>query len=46
MKCRGRLVTAHCWDFEDPRLLVCRAQKLETRESRTSSKSTKIDDEV
>ncbi|XP_046824576.1 intraflagellar transport protein 140 homolog isoform X2 [Vespa crabro] len=46
MKCRGRLVTAHCWDFEDPRLLVCRAQKLETRESKTSSKSTKIDDEI
>ncbi|XP_035743577.1 intraflagellar transport protein 140 homolog [Vespa mandarinia] len=46
MKCRGRLVTAHCWDFEDPRLLVCRAQKLETRESKTSSKSTKIDDEA
>lgn len=45
MKCKGRLVTAHCWDFEDPRLLVCRAQKVETRESKTS-KSTKNDDEV
>ncbi|XP_014614871.1 PREDICTED: intraflagellar transport protein 140 homolog [Polistes canadensis] len=43
MKCRGRLVTAHCWDFEDPRLLVCRAQKLETRES---TKSDEIDDEA
>lgn len=33
-QCRGRLVTAHCWDMEDPRLLVCRAQKLESRDSK------------
>ncbi|XP_015439170.1 PREDICTED: intraflagellar transport protein 140 homolog [Dufourea novaeangliae] len=38
VKCRGRLVTAHCWDVEDPRLLVCRAQRLETRDSKHSSK--------
>ncbi|KOC69370.1 Intraflagellar transport protein 140 like protein [Habropoda laboriosa] len=38
VKCRGRLVTAHCWDVEDPRLLVCRAQKLDARDSKHSSK--------
>lgn len=38
VKCRGRLVTAHCWDVEDSRLLVCRAQRLEARDSRYSSK--------
>ncbi|XP_076624343.1 intraflagellar transport protein rempA [Colletes latitarsis] len=37
-KCKGRLVTAHCWDLEDPRLLVCRAQRLETRDSKNSLK--------
>ncbi|XP_031832698.1 intraflagellar transport protein rempA isoform X2 [Nomia melanderi] len=40
VKCRGRLVTAHCWDVEDPRLLVCRAQRLETRDSKQASKQT------
>ncbi|XP_050592532.1 intraflagellar transport protein 140 homolog isoform X2 [Bombus affinis] len=44
VKCRGRLVTAHCWDAEDPRLLVCRAQKLETRDSKCSSKQDNEDD--
>ncbi|EZA61734.1 hypothetical protein DMN91_004415 [Ooceraea biroi] len=34
-QCRGRLVTAHCWDLEDPRLLVCRAQRLENRDSKS-----------
>ncbi|XP_076161592.1 intraflagellar transport protein rempA isoform X2 [Ptiloglossa arizonensis] len=38
VKCRGRLVTAHCWDVEDPKLLVCRAQKLETRDSKRLAK--------
>ncbi|XP_066587942.1 intraflagellar transport protein 140 homolog [Prorops nasuta] len=33
---RGRLVTAHCWDTEDPRLLICRAQKLESRYNKSS----------
>ncbi|KAG7210438.1 hypothetical protein KM043_011970 [Ampulex compressa] len=41
VKCRGRLVTAHNWDVEDPRLLVCRAQKLETRDSKQASKLIK-----
>ncbi|XP_012271619.1 intraflagellar transport protein 140 homolog [Orussus abietinus] len=36
--CKGRLVTAHCWDTDDPRLLVCRAQKLETRDSKANSR--------
>lgn len=44
VKCRGRLVTAHCWDVEDPRLLVCRAQKLETRDFKYSSKQDNEDD--
>ncbi|XP_036142588.1 intraflagellar transport protein 140 homolog [Monomorium pharaonis] len=33
-QCKGRLVTAHCWDMEDPRLLVCRAQRLESYNSK------------
>ncbi|XP_012060565.1 PREDICTED: intraflagellar transport protein 140 homolog [Atta cephalotes] len=37
-QCKGRLVTAHCWDVEDPRLLVCRAQKLEKRDSKSFNK--------
>ncbi|XP_018367510.1 PREDICTED: intraflagellar transport protein 140 homolog isoform X1 [Trachymyrmex cornetzi] len=37
-QCKGRLVTAHCWDVEDPRLLVCRAQKLEKRDSKNFNK--------
>ncbi|XP_076680544.1 intraflagellar transport protein rempA [Andrena cerasifolii] len=37
VKCRGRLVTAHCWDVEDPRLLVCRAQRLDMRDSKSTS---------
>ncbi|KYN32641.1 hypothetical protein ALC56_13123 [Trachymyrmex septentrionalis] len=37
-QCKGRLVTAHCWDIEDPRLLVCRAQKLEKRDSKSFNK--------
>ncbi|CAK9817048.1 Intraflagellar transport protein 140 homolog [Anthophora quadrimaculata] len=40
VKCRGRLVTAHSWDVEDPRLLVCRAQKLEPKDSKYSSKQS------
>ncbi|XP_017888145.1 intraflagellar transport protein 140 homolog [Ceratina calcarata] len=44
VKCRGRLVTAHCWDAEDPRLLVCRAQRLETRDLKQSSKLTNEND--
>ncbi|KYM98003.1 PREDICTED: intraflagellar transport protein 140 homolog [Cyphomyrmex costatus] len=37
-QCKGRLVTAHCWDVEDPRLLICRAQKLEKRDSKSLNK--------
>ncbi|XP_012255289.2 intraflagellar transport protein 140 homolog [Athalia rosae] len=37
MQCKGRLVTSHCWDDEDPRLLVCRAQSLEAPDSRPPS---------
>lgn len=33
IKSKGRLVTAHCWDTEDPRVLVCRAQKIESTDS-------------
>ncbi|XP_076752394.1 intraflagellar transport protein rempA [Xylocopa sonorina] len=44
VKCRGRLVTAHCWDVEDPRLLVCRAQRLETRDSKCLSKQSNSND--
>ncbi|XP_020285443.1 intraflagellar transport protein 140 homolog isoform X2 [Pseudomyrmex gracilis] len=33
-QCKGRLVTAHCWDVEDPRLLICRAQRLDTQDSK------------
>ncbi|KAF3422708.1 hypothetical protein E2986_01971 [Frieseomelitta varia] len=44
VKCRGRLVTAHCWDVEDPRLLVCRAQRLELRDSKHSSKQNNEND--
>ncbi|XP_015590632.1 intraflagellar transport protein 140 homolog [Cephus cinctus] len=43
-KCKGRLVTAHCWDADDPRLLICRAQKLETRDSRPTSRLIGIED--
>ncbi|XP_070526562.1 uncharacterized protein [Cardiocondyla obscurior] len=32
-QCKGRLITAHCWDVEEPRLLVCRAQRLESHNS-------------
>lgn len=42
-QCRARLVTAHCWDMEDPRLLVCRAQKLESHDSKSFHKN---DDKV
>ncbi|GAB1869232.1 Intraflagellar transport protein 140 homolog [Camponotus japonicus] len=38
-QCRARLVTAHCWDMEDPRLLVCRAQKLESHDSKSFHKN-------
>lgn len=38
-QCKGRLVTAHCWDMEDPRLLVCRAQRLDSRDSKSYYKS-------
>lgn len=43
-KCKGRLVTAHCWDVEDPRLLVCRAQRLETQDSKHSTKQNNEND--
>ncbi|XP_058796246.1 intraflagellar transport protein 140 homolog isoform X2 [Phymastichus coffea] len=39
-KCRGRLVTSHCWDNDDPRLLICRAQKPESLNSKSSSELT------
>ena len=35
-KCKGRLVTAHCWDNDDPRLLICRAQRPESFNSKSS----------
>lgn len=41
-QCRGRLVTAHCWDVEDPRLLVCRAQRLESRGSKNFNKNNEV----
>ncbi|KAL0099546.1 hypothetical protein PUN28_019749 [Cardiocondyla obscurior] len=34
-QCKGRLITAHCWDVEEPRLLVCRAQRLESHDSKS-----------
>jgi len=37
-QCKGRLVTAHCWDVEDPRLLVCRAQRMESQDSKSFKK--------
>ncbi|XP_046604167.1 intraflagellar transport protein 140 homolog [Neodiprion virginianus] len=37
IQCKGRLVTSHCWDDDDPRLLVCRAQKLDSANSRPPS---------
>ncbi|KAJ8664480.1 hypothetical protein QAD02_006142 [Eretmocerus hayati] len=36
-QCKGRLVTAHCWDNDDPRLLICRAQRPESFRSKSSS---------
>jgi len=45
-QCKGRLVTAHCWDLEDPRLLVCRAQKLESRDSKNFNKNNNIQTSV
>ncbi|OAD53382.1 hypothetical protein WN48_10260 [Eufriesea mexicana] len=44
VKCKGRLVTAHCWDIEDPRLLVCRAQRLEIQDSKYSTKQNNEND--
>nr|XP_033335798.1 intraflagellar transport protein 140 homolog [Megalopta genalis] len=46
VKCRGRLVTAHCWDVEDPRLLVCCAQRLETRDSKHSKQNNENEFDV
>ncbi|XP_043479538.1 intraflagellar transport protein 140 homolog [Leptopilina heterotoma] len=43
-KCKGRLVTAHCWDTDDPRLLICRAQKPETRDSKSTKSSSESDE--
>ncbi|XP_043280056.1 intraflagellar transport protein 140 homolog isoform X2 [Venturia canescens] len=43
LKSRGRLVTAHCWDTSDPRVLVCRAQKIEGRSSK--NKNLAIDEQ-
>jgi len=37
-QCKGRLVTAHCWDVEDPRLLVCRAQRMESHDFKSFKK--------
>lgn len=42
-KCKGRLVTAHCWDTDDPRLLICRAQKPEARDSKSLKASNESD---
>ncbi|KAK0096463.1 hypothetical protein PV326_005425 [Microctonus aethiopoides] len=39
-KSNARLVTAHCWDTVDPRLLVCRAQKTEIRSTKGSAKGS------
>ncbi|XP_076655730.1 intraflagellar transport protein rempA [Halictus rubicundus] len=39
VKCRGRLVTAHCWDVEDPRLLVCRAQRLDSKHPKQNNEN-------
>lgn len=36
VKSRGRLVTAHCWDSLDSRVLICRAQKLQIRDIKGS----------
>ncbi|XP_034180473.1 intraflagellar transport protein 140 homolog isoform X3 [Osmia lignaria lignaria] len=44
VKCRGRLVTTHYWDVDDPRLLVCRAQRLDSRDSKYSTKQTNGND--
>ncbi|XP_011298550.1 intraflagellar transport protein 140 homolog [Fopius arisanus] len=38
VKSKGRLPTAHCWDTSDPRVLICRAQKIESKETKNSSK--------
>lgn len=46
IQCRGRLVTSHCWDDEDPRLLVCRAQRLESVDSRPPSQMISSDAQV
>ncbi|KAG6794547.1 intraflagellar transport protein [Apis mellifera caucasica] len=46
IKCKGRLVTAHYWDMEDPRLLVCRAQRLETRDSKYSKQNNENDYDI
>lgn len=46
IKCKGRLVTAHYWDIEDPRLLVCRAQRLETRDSKYSKQNNENDYDI
>ncbi|XP_011503227.1 PREDICTED: intraflagellar transport protein 140 homolog [Ceratosolen solmsi marchali] len=43
-KCKGRLVTAHCWDNEDPRLLICQAQKPESINVKSTNEL--IDDQV
>lgn len=36
-QCKGRLVTAHCWDNDDPRLLICRAQRPESFNPKSSN---------
>ncbi|XP_023246567.1 intraflagellar transport protein 140 homolog [Copidosoma floridanum] len=45
-KCKNRLVTAHCWDSDDPRLLVCRAQRPESISAKASTEPSKDESNV